>query len=76
MRGSAPLPDKMGETELKPQSQQLEEGMAEVPNVKEDIVNDKRSNWQAAQARFSALKPFVIISLSYLLYTMTDGAIR
>lgn len=25
---------------------------------------------------FSALKPFVIISLSYLLYTTTDGAIR
>ncbi len=25
---------------------------------------------------FSALKPFVIISSSYLLYTITDGAIR
>lgn len=25
---------------------------------------------------FGALKPFVIISLSYLLYTTTDGAIR
>ncbi|KAJ9530544.1 hypothetical protein QJQ45_012521 [Haematococcus lacustris] len=25
---------------------------------------------------FSALKPFIIISVSYLLYTMTDGAIR
>ncbi len=25
---------------------------------------------------YSALKPFVIISLSYLLYTTTDGAIR
>lgn len=28
------------------------------------------------ESRFSALKPFVIISVSYLLYTMTDGAIR
>jgi hypothetical protein len=26
--------------------------------------------------QFSALKPFVIISLSYLLFTTTDGAIR
>ena len=26
--------------------------------------------------RYSALKPFVIISVSYLLYTVTDGAIR
>ena len=25
---------------------------------------------------YSALKPFVIISLSYILYTTTDGAIR
>ena len=26
--------------------------------------------------RYSALKPFVIISVSYLLFTVTDGAIR
>ena len=26
--------------------------------------------------RFGALKPFVIVSSSYLLYTITDGAIR
>ena len=26
--------------------------------------------------RYSALKPFIIISSSYLLYTTTDGAIR
>jgi hypothetical protein len=58
---------------VKPQAQQIEEGMAEVPNAKEVV---KRSNWDAAQARYSALKPFVIISLSYLLYTTTDGAIR
>ena len=28
------------------------------------------------ESRFSALKPFIVISVSYLLYTMTDGAIR
>ena len=31
---------------------------------------------QASQGRLGALKPFVIISTSYLLYTITDGAIR
>lgn len=28
------------------------------------------------QRKYSALKPFVIISLSYLLFTTTDGAVR
>ncbi len=28
------------------------------------------------QRKYGALKPFVIISLSYLLFTTTDGAVR
>ncbi|EFJ45585.1 hypothetical protein VOLCADRAFT_105876 [Volvox carteri f. nagariensis] len=31
---------------------------------------------EAMQRQFSALRPFVIISLSYLLFTTTDGAVR
>ncbi|GAB4819699.1 hypothetical protein N2152v2_006745 [Parachlorella kessleri] len=31
---------------------------------------------QTVRQKYSALKPFVIISMSYLLYTVTDGAIR
>ncbi|GFR40340.1 hypothetical protein Agub_g882, partial [Astrephomene gubernaculifera] len=31
---------------------------------------------EAMQRKYSALKPFVIISLSYLLFTTTDGAVR
>jgi hypothetical protein len=34
------------------------------------------SRRQSMAQRFSALKPFVIISLSYLLFTTTDGAVR
>ena len=36
----------------------------------------KQSSRARAAAAYSALKPFVIISLSYLLFTITDGAIR
>lgn len=31
---------------------------------------------QGAKAQYHALKPFVIISLAYLLFTTTDGAVR
>lgn len=34
------------------------------------------SRLEAARSRFSALRPFCIISLSYLLFTTTDGAVR
>ena len=34
------------------------------------------SRLETAKSRFSALRPFVIISLSYLLFTTTDGAVR
>lgn len=36
----------------------------------------KQSKTEAFKAKYSALKPFVIISLSYLLFTTTDGAVR
>lgn len=36
----------------------------------------KQSSRARAAAAYSALKPFVIISMSYLLFTITDGAIR
>jgi len=31
---------------------------------------------QTVQQRYSAFKPFIIISTSYLLFTTTDGAVR
>ncbi len=34
------------------------------------------SRRQTLAAHYSALKPFVIISFSYLLFTTTDGAVR
>jgi hypothetical protein len=34
------------------------------------------SSCRYLKREYSALKPFVIISLSYLLFTTTDGAIR
>lgn len=36
----------------------------------------KESLRDRAKREFSGLKPFIIISLSYILYTMTDGAVR
>lgn len=37
---------------------------------------DGETTQEYLKREFSALKPFVIISLSYLLFTTTDGAIR
>lgn len=34
------------------------------------------SSTQTMKQRYSALKPFIIISASYLLFTITDGAVR
>ncbi len=56
-------PDALPDAEVKPQEEEegpCDPSPASVPK----------------QSQFSALKPFVIISTSYLLYTMTDGAIR
>lgn len=36
----------------------------------------KETRKESMQRHYSALKPFVIISLSYLLFTTTDGAVR
>lgn len=36
----------------------------------------KESLRDRAKREFSGLKPFAIISLSYILFTMTDGAVR
>ena len=41
-----------------------------------DSANNAAESSSGPESRFSALKPFVVISVSYLLYTMTDGAIR
>ena len=37
---------------------------------------DGETRKEYLQREFSALKPFAIISVSYLLYTITDGAVR
>ncbi len=46
------------------------------PHPAETLPNHPRPPQDAMKRHYSALRPFVIISLSYLLFTTTDGAIR
>ena len=77
-------------TETKPQEtetndaanqQIVNDGVPEPPTVEEPADNgvvekeEKKESFMAA-ATSKALRPFVIISSSYLLFTITDGAIR
>jgi hypothetical protein len=39
-------------------------------------ARDGDADPSAKKGRFGSLKPFVIVSSSYLLFTITDGAIR
>jgi hypothetical protein len=56
------------------------EAQAEAHDAVEDKANGENGNKKKesfyTQATSQALRPFVIISSSYLLFTITDGAIR
>jgi MFS family permease len=62
-----------------PQASYLEDStkrLATIPPEESLQENAKSSGGFMTAARSKALRPFVIISSSYLLFTITDGAIR
>jgi hypothetical protein len=61
------------EAEIAPVDSPVEAQDAE-PSTEQVPANKKNSFMEAATSK--ALRPFVIISSSYLLFTITDGAIR
>ena len=62
----------MSEDNIKSEGVEQEEGVHE--GIQE--VDEPEAKGIMAQAKSKALRPFAIISSSYLLYTITDGAIR
>jgi hypothetical protein len=86
------LPEASADTEPQPgQAEEFEQELESLPVVgngvpqppaekepAEDAVDKKEEKKESfvEAARSKALRPFVIISSSYLLFTITDGAIR
>jgi hypothetical protein len=53
-----------------------EKGGAVPANVLSESPDPKKEPEASDQSKTAGLRPFVIMSVSYLLYTVTDGAIR
>jgi hypothetical protein len=81
-RDTEPQPGQAEEFEQEPESTAVVgDGVPQPPAGKEpaeDAVDKKQEKKETfvEAARSKALRPFVIISSSYLLFTITDGAIR